>query len=207
VESIEITTDRLLLREFRDDDWSAVHEYAVDPEVVRYMPWGPNTEDETRAFIARALAAQADEPRTKYELAVALRGSGRLIGGCGIRIARPADRGGDMGYCLHRGYWGHGYASEAARAIAAFGFERLGLHRVWATCDTENDASARVLEKLGMRREARFREDTRLRGQWRDSYLYAVLEHEWKALGSDEAGAAGGAGGGDPAPTDRGGSR
>ena len=69
---------------------------------------------------------------------------------------------------------------QAARGLLAFGFETLGLHRIAATCDTGNVGSARVLEKIGMRREALFREDSLLRGRWRDSFLYAVLEHEWK---------------------------
>ena len=128
----------------------------------------------------RALAAQAEAPRTKFEFAVTLAESGRLIGGCGIRAASRGNRSADMGYCLRKDAWGRGYATEAAEAVLAFGFDVLNNHRIVATCDTENLASARVLEKLGMRREAHFREDARLRGRWRDSYLYAVLEQEWR---------------------------
>jgi RimJ/RimL family protein N-acetyltransferase len=69
---------------------------------------------------------------------------------------------------------------QAARGLLAFGFETLALHRIAATCDTGNVGSARVLERIGMRREAPFREDSLLRGRWRDSFLYAVLEDEWK---------------------------
>lgn len=174
-----LTTDRLILREFRDADWVAVHEYASDPEVVRYMPWGPNTEEDTRAFVGRAIVSQADDPRTGYEFAITLRG-GRLVGGCGIHAMNATNRSAFMGYCLSRDVWGQGFATEAAGALMAFGFEALGLHRIAATCDVDNAASAKVLEKAGMRREAHFREDTLLRGRWRDSYLYAVLEDEWK---------------------------
>ena len=179
--SLTVLTERLLLRDFVEGDWRAVHEYGSDPEVVRFMPWGPNTEDETRAFVARALAGQNEDPRTKHELAIVLRQKGRLIGGCGIRVSAPSDRGADMGYCLHREFWGAGYATEAAEALLAFGFDKLDLHRVMATCDVGNAASARVLEKIGMRREAHFREDSWVRGAWRDSYLYAILEEEWRA--------------------------
>jgi len=175
-----ITTPRLVLRDFREDDWAAVHEYAADLDVVRYMPWGPNSEKDTMAFIERALAARAETPRTKFEFAVTLAETTRLIGGCGIRVASRTDRSADMGYCLRKDAWGRGYATEAAAAVVAFGFDVLNSHRVFATCDTENLASARVLEKVGMRREAHFRGDTRLRGRWRDSYLYAVLEQEWR---------------------------
>ena len=177
---LALLTDRLLLRDFVESDWRAVHEYGSDIEVVRYMPWGPNTEDDTKAFVARAIAGQNEDPRTKHELAIVLREEGRLIGGCGIRVSAPSHKGADMGYCLHKEYWGAGYATEAADAVIAFGFERLGLHRIIATCDADNTASARVLEKVGMRKEGCFREDSLMRGVWRDSYLYAILEDEWR---------------------------
>jgi len=180
MQGVTLTTDRLVLREFREDDLAPVHEYGSDPEVVRYMPWGPNSEEDTRSFLDRALASQLDDPRTTYEFAVTLREVGRPIGGCGIHAISFTNRSAFMGYCLRRDAWGHGYATEAARALLAFAVETLGLHRMAATCDIENAASIRVLEKVGMRREAQFREDTLLRGRWRDSYLYAVLEHEWK---------------------------
>ncbi len=176
-----LMTERLLLRDFVDGDWHAVHEYGSDPEVVRFMPWGPNEKDDTKAFVARARADQNQSPRTKHELAVVLRQEGRLIGGCGIRVHAPVDRGADMGYCLHRSFWGTGYATEVAEALLTFGFDRLTLHRIVATCDVGNAASARVLEKVGMRREAHLREDSLIRGVWRDSYLYAILEDEWRA--------------------------
>ncbi|MBM3308022.1 MAG: GNAT family N-acetyltransferase [Candidatus Eisenbacteria bacterium] len=177
---VTLTTDRLVLREFREDDWSAVHEYASDPEVVRYMPWGPNSEEDTRAFIERALALRSGDPRKGYEFAVTLRDGGRLIGGCGIHAMSLANRSAFIGYCFHPDAWGHGYATEAARALVEFAIGTLGLHRVAATCDIENAASARVLEKAGMRREGHFREDALVRGRWRDSYQYALLDHEWK---------------------------
>ena len=180
MQGVTLTTDRLVLRELREDDRAAVHEYGSDPEVVRYMPWGPNSEEDTRVFIERALARQLEDPRTAYEFAIALRDDGRLVGGCGIHEFSLANRSAFMGYCLRRDAWGDGYATEAARALLSFGFESLGLHRMAATCDIENAASIRVLEKVGMRREAQFREDTLLRGRWRDSYLYAILENEWK---------------------------
>ncbi len=180
-----IRSERLVLREFVAEDFGAVHEYATDPEVVRFMPWGPNTEDETRAFIERSLEAQRREPRRAFELAVTLAEGSRLIGGCGIRVSAPSDLGADMGYCLRRDCWGRGLGTEAARAIVGFGFERLGMHRIIATCDTKNVASARVLDKTGMRREAHYREDSLIRDEWRDSYLYAILEREWRSCRGD----------------------
>jgi len=174
-------TERILLRDFTADDLQAVHEYAIDAEVVRYLDWGPNSEQQTKEFIARTICQQQETHRRQYELAVVLRDTNRLIGSCGLRISRPEDRGGDIGYCLSRGSWGRGCATEAAQAIVAFGFEQCGLHRIFATCDTQNHASRRVLEKLGMRREGEFLQDKWQRAQWRDSLLYAIIADEWKA--------------------------
>jgi RimJ/RimL family protein N-acetyltransferase len=111
-----------------------------------------------------------------------LKDTGKLIGGCGINVSNPENREGWLGYCLNRNFWGKGYATETARGLIKFGFEKLDLHRLFATCDPENLASAHVLEKSGMKREAHLREHKWSKGKWRDSYLYAILEQEWKQL-------------------------
>lgn len=175
---IELTGERVILREFRLGDAPRVHQYASDLEVVRYMPWGPNNEEQTAEFIERSLASQDEEPRVSFEFAVTLRDGGKLIGGSGIRLSGPANRSGDMGYCLRRDAWGQGYGTETARLLVTFGFEDLDLHRIWATCDAENVASAQVLEKVGMTREGHMRDDSWIRGRWRSSYLYAILEDD-----------------------------
>ena len=175
-----LTTERLFLRPFVEDDFDAVHAYGSDLEVVRYMPWGPNTPDDTRDFIHRSIAAAEAVPRRDHGYAVVLRDSDALIGGCGIHVKeRDAECGSaELGYAYHRDAWGFGYATEAARRVAHFGFEELGLHRICAYCDVPNVASARVLEKIGMRREARLREAARRRDGWRDEYVYAVLRDD-----------------------------
>jgi RimJ/RimL family protein N-acetyltransferase len=181
---VTIETERLILREFGRDDQESAHEYAVDPEVYRYMPWGPNTEDETSAFVERAVASRHQDPRLRFELAVTLRETGRLIGGGGIRAADECFRTADMGYCLRRDAWGRGLATEAAAGLIEFGFSQLGVHRIWATCDTGNVRSARVLEKAGMKLEGTMRDDTWLRGHWRSSRLYSILDDEWRPGGT-----------------------
>ena len=192
---VTIETERLILREFRRDDWESVHEYAVDPEVYHYMPWGPNSEDETRAFVERAIASRHQDPRLHFELAVTTRERGHLIGGAGIRAADESFHVADMGYCLRRDVWGLGLGTEVSRGLIGFGFDRLGLHRIWATCDTRNERSARVLERSGMELEGTMRDDTWLRGQWRSSRLYSILESEWSPGGTrNQAGSGGGTG-------------
>ena len=180
MKDLSLTTDRLVLREFDELDWQKVHEYASDPEVVRYMEWGPNTQEETRNFIQRAIAYQQEQPRRNYEFAVVLKTGDLLIGSCGIHVSNPDTREGCIGYCFNRHFWGHGYASEAARALLAFGFNRLNLHRIFATCDPVNIASIRVLEKISMQREGHLREHKWSKGKWRNSFLYAILDHEWR---------------------------
>lgn len=175
-----IETKRLLLRDFKKTEWKVVHNYASDPEVVRYMDWGPNTEEETKSFLERAISRQKEQPRTCYDLAIVLKSQKVIIGGCGICVSNPKNREGWIGCVLHRDFWGKGYATETAMTLLHFGFERLNLHRIFATCDPNNLASAHVLEKVSMQREACLREHKWAKGKWRDSLLYAILDHEWK---------------------------
>jgi RimJ/RimL family protein N-acetyltransferase len=184
-EFMEVTrTKRLILRDFEEADWEAVHSYGSDLEVVRYMDWGPNTEEDTQKFIQRAIASQKEQPRRIYTLAIVLKPKNKLIGGCGIYVSNPENREGWIGYCLNRNFWGQGYATETAKALLKFGFGQLNLHRIFATCDPANIASAHVLEKIGMQREGHFREHKWAKGKWRGSLLYAILDYEWKRLAS-----------------------
>jgi RimJ/RimL family protein N-acetyltransferase len=145
------------------------------------MEWGPNDEATTRVFVERVSAVRHAQPRLDFDLAITLRDSGELIGGCGFHIAEPQNRAGWIGYILARACWGQGYATEAARALLYFGFAHCGLHRIWATCDPRNVASAHVLEKIGMQREGHLRENKLQRGTWRDSYLFAILVEEFRS--------------------------
>jgi RimJ/RimL family protein N-acetyltransferase len=117
--------------------------------------------------------------RDSIEVAVELRSDNYLIGGMRITFLDCTNRTADFGYTFNRRYWNNGYATEGTRALLHLAFSNLKLHRVWATCDVRNHASYRVMEKLGMRREALFKRDVLQKGEWRDSYLYAVLAEEW----------------------------
>jgi RimJ/RimL family protein N-acetyltransferase len=175
-----IETKRLLLRDLVWSDLRAVHEYASDPDVVRFVRWGPNTEAETRGFIERSISAQNEKPRRDFDFAIALKNTGKLIGCCGIHVSNPENREGWIGYCLNGNFWGKGYATESAQELVKFGFEKLNLHRILANCDPENLASARVLEKSGMKKEGHLREHAWSKGKWRDSDIYAILEQDRK---------------------------
>lgn len=174
-----LETERLLLRDFRLEDEAGIYDYASDPEVVRFADWGPSDTSTIRANLHRRLQNQESWPRDSIEVAVELRRETCLIGVMRITILDRAHRTADFGYTFNRRYWNNGYATEGTRALLHLAFSNLKLHRVWATCDVRNHASYRVMEKLGMRREAIFKKDVLQKGEWRNSYMYAVLAEEW----------------------------
>ena len=176
--SIAIRTERLLLRELQRIDREAIHKYSRDSEVVKYMDWGPNTSKDDREFLERTIAARKENPRRNFTLAITVKDTKRLIGSCGIHESNPADREGWIGYCLDRQHWGRGFGTETAKALLDFGFMDLRLHRIFATCVPANTASAHVLEKVGMRLEGHFRQHRWVKGKWRDSLIYAILDNE-----------------------------
>jgi len=175
---LPLETPRLELRELRESDFAAVHRYASDPEVTRFMGWGPNDEAATRAFLAEAVAASSS-PHTRCEVAVVERASGEVIGSCGAYARRdPVHREWEIGYVLARPFWGRGLGSEAVGALVALAEGALGAHRLYATVDPANAASAALLRRLGFRLEGLQRADTFVRGAWRDSLVYARLADE-----------------------------
>jgi RimJ/RimL family protein N-acetyltransferase len=173
-------TDRLLLREFEEDDWKAILAYQDDPLYLRYNPWSYRTEQDVRRFVHMFMGWSKEETRRKYQLAIILRNEGRLIGNCGLRMSHNSSWEADIGYELNSQYWGHGYATEAAQALLSFGFSELRLHRIIAHCIAENVASACVLEKIGMKYEGRFRQNEWMKGSWWDTLQYAILDSEWQ---------------------------
>ena len=178
---MEIKTERLLLRELEETDAAVCNEYERDAEVVRYQSAGIRSLQESLEYIQRSRKAIDASPRLTFDLAVVLRSEDRLIGRAGIHVNDPESREGRIWYVLHPAQWGKGYIVEAMTALVDHGFGELGLHRVTADCDPGNHASARVAEKLGMRREAHFVENAWIKGVWVDSLIYAILDREWKA--------------------------
>lgn len=176
-------TARLILRPYTEDDLTSVHSYASNYENIRYMVWGPNTEDNTKTFIQLAIAKSQENPCKDYQYAVVLKSTNQLIGGCGITITDSDE--GEIGWLLHRDYWKQGYGTEIGRFLLEFGFKDLDLRRIIAHCDSENYGSYRIMERNGMRREGVFiegRPANKLSGRkFSDEYSYAILKREWKS--------------------------
>ncbi|MEO3807007.1 GNAT family N-acetyltransferase [Nonomuraea sp. B1E8] len=175
-----LTTDRLTLRPFTPGDLDAVHAYESLPEVTRHLYWGPRDRDASRVALDKRIARTAllDEGDA-LDLAITLSDSGELIGNCLLIWTSKPNRQGEIGYVLHPGHHGHGYAPEAGRALLRLAFDGLGLHRVVGRLDAANTASARVLEKLGMRHEATLIDNEIVKGAWASEAVYAILEREW----------------------------
>ncbi|GAB6988765.1 GNAT family N-acetyltransferase [Paenibacillus pini] len=173
---MEIETSRLIIRDFRKEDWIDVHTYASDPKVTEFMIWGPNSEDETKTYIEEQITKQQSVNRVDFEFGVILKETSQFIGGCGIYIK---ERNAEIGYCFSPEYWGHGYATEASEAMLEFGFKQFHVHRVFATCRPGNHASANVMKRIGMKQEGHLREHMWHKGRYHDSYLFSILEHEY----------------------------
>ncbi|WP_210463859.1 GNAT family N-acetyltransferase [Rufibacter roseolus] len=176
---MKIHTPRLLLREFKEDDWHFTNLYESNEEVMRYQTSEVRSSKESQEYIRQCLEEAREEPRTLIDLAIVLRTTDMLIGRVGMKVDYDAEEA-VLWYILNQTYWNKGYTTEAAGALMHFGFEDLQLHRIWADCDPRNVGSYRIMEKLGMRREAHFRENIFIKGHWCDSYVYALLDHEWR---------------------------
>jgi [ribosomal protein S5]-alanine N-acetyltransferase len=178
---MKLTTERLILREFTENDWPEVLAYQNDARYLRFYPWTERTPEDAQKFVQMFLKQQAAQPRIKFQLAVTLKTNHQLIGNCGIRLDSIEARQADIGYELAPPHWGQGYATEAARAIVHFGFTELHLHRIWSWCIAENLASAHVLEKLGLRLEGRLQESEYFKGRYWDTLMFSILAEEWQA--------------------------
>lgn len=172
-----IATERLVLREMVESDWPALHAIVSLPEVVRYQTEDAFDEEATRATISLAIDGAAAEPRLLFDLAVTL--DGAMIGRVGMRRGEDV-RTASLWFEIAPLQHGRGYGAEAARAFLGYAFETVGLHRVSADCDPRNAASARVMEKIGMRREAHLVQNMFIKGEWCDSLVFAMLASEWR---------------------------
>jgi RimJ/RimL family protein N-acetyltransferase len=179
-----LTSDRLVLRRFRPEDLDAFVAYRSDPEVARYQGWeAPYPRAEGARFLAELQATHPDTPGEWYQIAVALRQTGQMIGDCAVHTDADDPRQAEIGFTIAPGRQGHGYATEAVRRLLDYLLVELGKHRVHAKCDDRNLRSAALMERVGMRREGHLVESTWAKGEWTSDLLYAVLRREWPPPG------------------------
>ncbi|GID92469.1 GNAT family N-acetyltransferase [Amorphoplanes digitatis] len=177
-----LTTARLLLRPFRTGDADALFDLRSRPEVLRYLYWPPPTPDGVRDVVRQRLtmtrlAADGD----CLVLAAEERDTGRLVGEVDLSLVSTEHRHGEIGVILHPDAQGAGYATEAAGALLDLAFDRLALHRVTASTNAGNEASARALRRLGLRQEGHLRQCVLFDGAWHDELIFAILAAEWRS--------------------------
>ena len=171
-----IATERLLLRPFVDADLDWLVALHSDPAVVRYLYWDGRTREELTAKLHRIALERAGDA---LNLAAVVRATGEPVGDMSLFWHSDEHHQGEVGYIFDPAHHGHGYATEAALAMLRLGFEELGLHRIAGRLDARNGASARVLERIGMRREAHLVQNEQVKGEWVDEVVYAMLASEW----------------------------
>ena len=177
-----VETERLLLRPFEEGDFDAVYAMQSRPDVARWLYWEARTEGEARDALAKKIASTflRGEGDPLF-FAVVRRSTGEVVGDVDLEWLSAEHRLGEIGYIVHPDRAGHGYATEAVAPMLRIAFEDVGLHRVIGRVEARNAASARVLEKLGMRREAHLVENEWVKGEWQSELVYAILDHEWRA--------------------------
>ena len=177
----ELSTRRLTLRRMRIVDDEDMYDYARLPEVTRYLLWSPHPDRAyTREYLKYVATRYA--AGTFYDWALEEKASGRMIGTCGFASIDAQNESAEIGYVLHPRVWGQGIAAEAVRAVMAFGFDRLLLERIEARFIRGNDASLRVMQKVGMTFEGYHRQSLLLKGVRRDIGYSAILASEYRAL-------------------------
>lgn len=176
---LPITTDRLVLRAHRTDDLDDLAGFHGDPEVVRFVPWPVRDRAATEETLRVKLTqARLDAPGAWLVLAVEVRATGRVVGEVLLKWA--SDQQGELGFAFGRDGQGQGYAAEAARAVLRLAFDDLGFHRVTAVVVEGNDASVRLLGRLGFRQEGRHVDAVHFKGAWTTQLVFARLATEWR---------------------------
>jgi RimJ/RimL family protein N-acetyltransferase len=175
---LPVETARLRVRHLAVDDLPAMYAIESRPEVARWLYWEARTEAEVRESLDRRIARAREHAETGVTLGAEVAATGELIGHVSLTV--EPHRQGEIGFIFNPDHQGRGYATEAAAAVLGIAFGAYGLHRVCGRLEARNAASARVLEKLGMRREAHLRENEWVKGEWQSELVYALLAREWR---------------------------
>jgi RimJ/RimL family protein N-acetyltransferase len=177
-----LRTARLALRPYEPADLDFLHGMFGREDVCRYLPWGPMDRAQAREKLEQRMAQRRIGAERKAIVLLAEEAAtGRRVGEFMLRLASPEHLQGEIGWSVHPDFQGRGFGTEGAAEMVRLGFEELGLHRIAAECDPRNVASIRVMEKLGMRREALLVEAELIKGEWVDSLIHGLRASEWRA--------------------------
>ncbi|SNC68365.1 Protein N-acetyltransferase, RimJ/RimL family [Hymenobacter gelipurpurascens] len=177
-----LTTSRLILRPLQPSDLEAFAAYRADPEIARYQSWEPYSLAQATEFLAKyGQQPVPAAPGGWVQIGIAERATNKLLGDCALHLHEHEPRIAEIGVTLSAAAQGSGYATEALQALFQYLFTDLQLHRVVAVTDSLNLPTARLLERIGMRREAHFRQNIWFKGAWGDEFQYALLREEWLA--------------------------
>jgi RimJ/RimL family protein N-acetyltransferase len=188
-DALELRTARLRLRlrPFRDADLPVFVAYRQDPGVARYQGWDDTfSREDGQALFDAARGVAPGTPGVWFHLAMEERASGTILGDCVLHVREDDPRQAEIGFTLARAHQGRGYAAEAVAAVLGYAFGTLGLHRVVAITDARNGAAARLLERVGMRREGHYIQNVWFKGAWGDELSFALLREEWMARRNPE---------------------
>lgn len=184
-----LESDRLLLRPFQADDLAALLAMQSRPDVVRWLYHEPRDAEQTRELLEKKLAStEFRDGGGSIDFAVVLKQTGAVIGDVDLYLTSAEHKQGEIGFVFHPDHQGRGYATEAGRLLLDLAFREYGLHRLVGRLESRNTGSARVLERLGMRREADLVENEWVKGEWQSETIYAILDREWRAGAADVPG-------------------
>jgi len=175
----KLETQRLVIRRFGNADLPAIFAYRNDPEVARYQRFGSVSKTDLSHLIQGQQSIEPGAPGQWFQFAIALKETGELIGDCALRMDKEDAGRAEVGFTLARAYQGRGFATEAVTRVLDYAFAELGLERIFALTDCENQPSIALLERLDMRLEGHLLKNFLWKGERRDEYRYAILKDEW----------------------------
>lgn len=175
----EILTERLAVRQLVASDAQKIFEYRSLPEVARFQSWGIQSREEIQSQIKSLSVSEPGVPGSWYQIAIALRSSGELIGDLGFHVLGTEPRQAEIGISLAPEHQFHGYATEALSALLNYLLVGLGKHRAFGSVDPRNLRSIKLMQRVGMRMEAHFVKSLWFKGEWVDDMIFAVLASDW----------------------------
>ncbi len=172
-----IETNRLVLREFCEEDLAAFSAYRNDPEVAKYQSWSDYNMNDAKSFYHTQKQLAFNTDNTWFQIGISKKGSEKLIGDLAVHFFDDSNQA-EIGFTLSKEAQKQGYAQEAVAKVVDILFNKYNKHRITATIDTRNNEARKLLEKLNFRREGHYIKNIFFKGEWSDEYSYALLKED-----------------------------